>query len=69
LTDEDLKYVNIGEIFVTNIKQIEYVHLRELEDGDFLRINKRGNFCIITHDPLEVKEVDRESAIEILKLV
>jgi len=68
-TDEELKYVNIGEIFVTDIKQIEYFHLKELEDGDFLGINRRGNFYIITHDPLEVKEVDRESAIEILKIV
>ncbi|PUV22499.1 hypothetical protein [Sphingobacterium athyrii] len=66
LTNKELKYINIGDIYITNIDGKDYFHLKELEEGDFLGFDQDGNFFILTHDPFKIQDIDRESVINFL---
>ncbi|GGH26771.1 hypothetical protein FAZ19_18405 [Sphingobacterium alkalisoli] len=67
LTKEEEHYVNSGDIYISKIEGKEYFHLKELEDGDFVGIDKDSNVFVITHDPLEVKPFERGKLLDVLK--
>ncbi|RKE56663.1 hypothetical protein [Sphingobacterium detergens] len=66
LTKKELKSINIGDIYISNINGKDYYHLKELEDGDFLGFDQVGNFFILTHDPFEIRKIDRKSVADFL---
>ena len=66
LTNNELKSINIGDIYISNINGKDYYHLKELEDGDFLGFDQTGNFFILTRDPFEIRKIDRKSVADFL---
>ena len=44
----------------------EYFHIKDLEDGDFIGIDERKVVYKITHDPMEVKALDKK-IMDVLK--
>lgn len=67
LTSAELKHINRSDVYISSIEGVEHFHLKELSDGDFLGVNNNGVFFIVTHDPLEMKEITRVFACHILQ--
>lgn len=67
LTKEELKYVNITDVYVSVLDGEEYFHIKEGDDGDFVGMNNAGKVFYVTHDPFEIKELPRETLTEVLK--
>ncbi len=67
MTGEERKNINIGDIYITRLDGKDYYHLKELEDGDFIAIDTSNHIFEITHDPFEIKNLDRQLLIDILK--
>lgn len=59
--------LNPSEIYPVSVNDIEYFHLKDIGDGDFIGIDKRNNVYKITHDPLEATLIDRNELTEILR--
>ncbi|MNN62306.1 hypothetical protein D3C81_1775950 [compost metagenome] len=66
LTAKELKLVNLGDIYISNINGKDYYHLKELEDGDFLGFDQDGVFFKLTHDPFYIQKIDRDCVIDFL---
>ncbi len=59
--------LNPSEIYPVYVNNIEYYHLKDLTDGDFIGIDKMNNVYKITHDPLEANLIDRDELVNLLK--
>jgi hypothetical protein len=67
LTSEEQKLLNPGEVYSVFVGDREFFHVKDLEDGDFIGIDKKKMVYRITHDPVTVTLLD--SAIpDIVKL-
>jgi hypothetical protein len=54
------------EIYAVFIGNIEYSHIKELEGGNFIGIDKNKVIYNITHDPMEIVKIDK-TLTEVLK--
>ncbi|MES2701983.1 MAG: hypothetical protein V4649_05045 [Bacteroidota bacterium] len=54
LSDEEISLLNQSEVYSVFVRNKEYFHIKDLEDGDFLGIDEKKVVYKITHDPLEV---------------
>ncbi|TYR36320.1 hypothetical protein FXV77_10455 [Sphingobacterium phlebotomi] len=54
LNEEERKVLTSSEVYSVFVKNKEYFHIKDLEDGDFIGIDKKKFVYKITHDPLEV---------------
>lgn len=66
LTINEKKILNPFDIYSVNLEGKEYFHLKELEDGDFIGIDKNKNVYKITQDPYEIVLLEK-SIEEIIK--
>lgn len=66
-TNEELKLLNPSDVYEVILYEKSYYHLNDLEDGDFIGINKENNIYKITHDPFEITAIERNKLIEILE--
>ncbi|GGA67203.1 hypothetical protein GCM10008015_04920 [Flavobacterium palustre] len=53
-TPREKELLNPSEIYLVKLKDKDYYHLKDLEDGDFLGIDIDKNVYKITHDPFEI---------------
>jgi hypothetical protein len=60
LNSEEKKLINPSEIFIVTIDNKEYFHLKDLEDGDFIGIDRNKKVYEITHDPLKITVLQKE---------
>jgi hypothetical protein len=67
LTKQERDVINESDIYETTLNNKDYYHLKELEDGDFVGIDKNNNIYKITHDPFEITPLERSKLIEILQ--
>ncbi|GHU18964.1 hypothetical protein FACS189475_05310 [Betaproteobacteria bacterium] len=65
-TKDELKYINLSDVYEVELDGKIYYHVYELEDGDFIGIDKGKKLYKITHDPYEIKLM-KEKLIEYLK--
>ncbi|WP_156305447.1 hypothetical protein [Sphingobacterium endophyticum] len=67
LVDESiLNLITPSEVYLIELECVNYFHLRDLEDGDFLGIDDKGNFYVFKHDPLGINLIEKEIAIKLL---
>ncbi len=66
LTKQEKDLINESDIYPSLVNGKEYYHLKELEDGDFIGIDKDNCIYRITHDPLEAILLERKSLVDIL---
>lgn len=59
--------INENDIYAISLNGKEYYHLKELEDGDFIGIDKDNKIYKITHDPYMIQELERTTLINYLK--
>jgi len=57
-TVEELEYLNSSDIYEVELENEIYYHLFDLEDGDFIGMDKRKRVFEITHDPYEIVLID-----------
>lgn len=48
----------LSEIYEVELEGKIYFHLFDLEDGDFIGMDKQKNIYMITHDPYEIKKLE-----------
>jgi hypothetical protein len=53
-TERERELLNPSEIYLVKLSDKNYYHLKDLEDGDFLGIDRHKNIYKITHDPFEI---------------
>lgn len=63
--EEEKNILSHSEIYSVIINDKEYFHIMDLEDGNFIGINKDKIVYKVTHDPMEVVKVDK-TIVEIL---
>lgn len=67
LVDESIINLIIpSEVYQIEVDNVNYFHLMDLEDGDFLGIDDKGNFYVFNHDPLGINLIEKEIAIKLL---
>ena len=65
-SEEEKSLISPSEVYSIFIEDKEYFHIRDLEDGDFIGIDKDKVVYKITHDPMEVKRLEKE-LLEVLR--
>ncbi len=65
-SQEELKYIATNDIYEIVLNGNLYYHVQDIEDGDFIAIDKDKNVYIIKHDPFEIKILS-ENLFNILK--
>ena len=64
--DEDEKSTfSPSDVYPVIIDNKEYFHLKDLEDGDFIGVDHKKVIYKITHDPMEIVEINK-NIIEVL---
>lgn len=58
LTASERDMIDSSDVYIVNLEGKEYFHLKDLEGGDFISVDKQHNFYKITHDPYEIKLLD-----------
>ena len=66
LNESEKKLLNPSEVYSVIVDNREFFHLKDLEDGDFIGIDKNNFVFRITHDPLEIAPIERSQLINIL---
>jgi len=64
-TKEELKIIVANDIYEVFLHGKSYFHIKDLEDGDFIGIDKEKSVFKITHDPFEITQLDK-TLIEVL---
>ncbi len=56
LSEEDKQCINPDDVFLVELEQGNYYHLRDIDDadGDFIGMDNKGKVYRITHDPNEI---------------
>ena len=54
LSINEKKLINTTDVYEVKLKGKSYYHLKDLEDGDFIGIDKDKKVYKITHDPFEI---------------
>jgi hypothetical protein len=57
LSEEELKMINPNDVYELELGGQIYYHLKDIEDGDFIGIDKTKNIFKITHDPCNVIQI------------
>jgi len=65
LDKEEKKLLSPSEVYSVFVDGIEYFHIKDLEDGNFIGMDNKKVIYRITHDPMEVNRVDK-GLLEIL---
>jgi hypothetical protein len=60
LNSNELERLSENEVYEVTIDGTTYYHIKDLEDGDFIGIDKKKNIYKITHDPYEITKLDGE---------
>jgi hypothetical protein len=58
LKSEDLELINPSEVYELEIKNRKYLHLKELDDGDFVAVDLTGGLYKISHNPFIIEKID-----------
>ncbi|MHA3789596.1 hypothetical protein ACX0HA_15400 [Flavobacterium hauense] len=58
--------INSSNIYSVYLGDKEFFNIRELEDGNFVGMDKENNIYKITHDPFETTIIERNKLIDIL---
>ena len=64
-SEDERKLLVPSEIYSIILDDRELFHIRDLEDGDFIGIDKKKIVYKVTHDPMEIKPIN-QSLINIL---
>ena len=59
LNDEEIKIMNPSAIYLVFVNNKEYFHIKDLEDGNFIGIDENKVVYLITHDPIEIKMLNK----------
>lgn len=65
-SNDELRYINISEVYSVDLENKKYYHLMDFEDGDFIGIDENKHIYKITHDPFLIEKLDI-SLIDALK--
>jgi hypothetical protein len=66
LSVEERKLLDEMDVYEVILDGLVYYHIRDMEDGDFIGIDYEKNVYKITHDPFQIKKIDRK-LIDILR--
>ena len=58
LTISESKLINQDDIYKVTLEDKVYYHIKDLEDGDFIGMDKEKNIYKLTHDPYEIVKLD-----------
>ena len=58
LDESEMALINPSEFYEVPLQGRNYFHVSDLEDGDFIGIDRDKNVYRITHDPFEIKLLD-----------
>ncbi len=64
--NDELRYINISDIYCVELQNKKYYHIKDLEDGDFIGIDQNKHVYKITHDPFLINELKMD-LIDVLK--
>lgn len=56
---EEMKLINPSEVYEIELQEKRLYHLFDLQDGDFIAVDKNKKFYRVTHDPFEIELVDK----------
>lgn len=65
LTEKERKLLNPSNVYSVFLNKKEYFHIKDLEDGDFIGIDKEKNVYEIRHNINSVKKINKK-LLEIL---
>lgn len=65
--EEELNLLNRSQIYEVELGGITFYHIEELEDGDFIGMDREKRVYTIRHDPYEIVPLDK-SLREFLKI-
>jgi hypothetical protein len=65
LSEEELQMINPNDVYELELDGQTYYHLKDIEDGDFIGIDKAKKIFKITHDPYNIIEI-REKLSDII---
>jgi len=51
-----IELINMSDVYEIELKGTVYFHVKDLEDGDFIAIDRNKKVYKITHDPFEIIE-------------
>jgi hypothetical protein len=57
-TADELTLINPSEVYEIIIDRDSYFHLKDLEDGNFIGIDRNKNYYKFTHDPFKITLLD-----------
>jgi hypothetical protein len=57
LSKETLAIIQPGDVYQVELDNKIYYHIKDLDDGDFIAIDNKGNVFELSHDPYEIKRV------------
>lgn len=59
-TEKEKMLFNPSDVYSIYIGDLEYFHIKDLEDGDFIGVDNKKNVYKITHDPMEVVAINKK---------
>lgn len=59
IDEEALKLIKPENVYQVNLSDRVFYHIEDLEDGDFIGIERHGQIYKITHDPFEIIPLDQ----------
>ena len=59
LTKEELTLINPSQVYIVELNGVEYYHLKDTYDGDFIGIDIDKNVYHVTHDPPETVKLEK----------
>lgn len=62
---DEVKLINANDVYKVELNNNIYYHLKDLQDGDFIGIDKTKNIFKITHDPFKISSLEGK-LVEIL---
>ena len=60
LTKQEISFLEGKDIYEVEVDGKVFYHLKDLEDGDFIGIDKSGEIYKLTQDPFEIILIDKE---------
>ena len=57
LNEKEKRLLNPSDVYLVSIESKEYFHIKDLEDGDFIGIDRNKIVYKITHDPCKVTKL------------
>jgi hypothetical protein len=54
LSPSEINLINSSDFYEVELQGKEYYHVKDLEDGDFIGIDREKNVYKFTHDPFEI---------------